>query len=545
MAAAKSTVKEARADFFPVCAVLVLGLTLSVSVFGAVRGYYQAADRQQFQRDAAFYGANFKNDIERHVTSLAAFQAFVLASHSVTRWEFSAFAHLTLPRNSGFKAVLWVPRVTAPGRAAYEAQLHSDGLYGLAIRDISAGGTLVRADARASYRPVGYVEPFDGNGGLIGVDLSSDPVYAHLFNTADRTGQVAASPPRARSLIEGAKGPVVLIAFPLGPSANGTVAAGKPPPQGYAVGVLQLDSLIAETMDAHSAPMQAAIVFGAGAGQSLLSKHGLHAMALNTWFGDAPLHQTLPFDIAGQHFALALRSSGHGDQLTRLYAPMGAALLVLALIAMLVQSMLTMTLRKRMVERAVIARTAELRTVNQALTAEVEQRRDAEAGLRIARDRAETASRAKSAFMATMSHELRTPLNAIIGFSDILTGKAQSLDAQSADYVSEIHDNGARLLDLINDILDLVQMESGDGIAGRDPIYLIDCIGTVMAKLQPLAEKAGVTLISAVQDNLPVLYGDNKHLQKALLHLGANAIKFTARGGKARITLCRCGFPSS
>ena len=536
MPATGNELKEARADFFPVSAVLVLGLTLAVCVFGAVRNYYQNIDRQQFQRDAAFYGTSFKNNVERHVTSLAAIQAFVLAAQGVTRWEFSAFAHQTLPRNSGFKAVLWVPRVPASGRPAYEEQLHRDGLYGLQIRYLSESGALVAAGERPSYRPVGYVEPFDGNGGLVGVDLSSNPLYAQLFDAADRTGQVSASPLLAHTVIEGAQGPVVLIAFPLNSSIHVQRAADAPPAaQGYALGVLQLDRIVAETMDAHAAPIQAAIAYGAGSHQVLLSAGGLKAAGMGDWLGGAILHQAVPFEIAQQHFTLALRSAGHGDQLTRLYAPLGAALLVLALIALLVQNMLTTILRKRMVERAVIARTAELRAVNRTLTVEVEQRRQAEARLRIARDKAESANRAKSAFMATMSHELRTPLNAIIGFSDILAGAAKSLDARFADYLAEIHDNGARLLELINDILDLVMMESGDAVAGGEPIYVADCVASTVARLQPLADQAGVNLTCAVAEGLPLLHGDSKRLQKALLHLGANAVKFTGKGGMARI----------
>jgi len=406
----------------------------------------------------------------------------------------------------------------------------------LKIRDITGRNTLVSAGEREYYRPVGYVEPFDGNGGLVGVDLSSNPVYAQLFDAADRTGRESASPPLARTLIEGTRGDVVLIAFPLNSSTHVPHAADAPPsPQGYALGVLQLDQIVADTMDAHAAPIQAGIAYGGGPHQVMLSEGGQGSVAMAGWLGDAVLRQTVPFDIAGKHFILAFRSAGHGDQLTRIYAPGGAALLVLALIALLVQNMLTTTLRKRMVERAVIARTAELRAANHALTIEIEQRRQAEAGLRIARDKAETANRAKSAFMATMSHELRTPLNAVIGFSAILAGDSKSLDVRAADYICEIHDNGVRLLDLINDILELVQMESGDATAGNEPVYVADWIAIVAAKLRSLADKAGVTLTLAVPEGLPLLYGDSKRLQKALLHLGANAVKFTGRGGWARI----------
>src|SRR5262249_1349281 len=150
------------------------------------------------------------------------------------------------------------------------------------------------------------------------------------------------------------------------------------------------------------------------------------------------------------------------------------------------QSMASTVLRKRLVERAVIARTAQLRTANESLRGEVDQRRQAEAELRVARDKAESASRAKSAFMASMSHELRTPLNAIIGFSSILAETKGGFNPRQEDYAGEILTSGKHLLDLINDILDLTLMETAPLNAGL--VYLGDCVTTTVNKAQAAAQ---------------------------------------------------------
>ena len=200
----------------------------------------------------------------------------------------------------------------------------------------------------------------------------------------------------------------------------------------------------------------------------------------------------MAFTVAGKPFFLVLRSAGHGAALTRFYAPAGAGLLVLALAAMLAQSMVTTILRKREVEHAVIARTAELSTLNQTLREEVAQRRQAEAALRIAKEKAESANRAKSAFLSTMSHELRTPLNAIIGFSGFLIHPGHGLDAKTEDYLKEINGSGVRLLELINDILEITQMDAEDA-APNDPVAIADVIDAALSIIQPQADRAGVS----------------------------------------------------
>ena len=539
MPRAKNDTHMLQADLLPVTIALAAGLMLSILLFALVRGYYQTLDRQEFQRDATAYAGAFKSSIERHVSSLAAIQAFVSASRSVTRWEFSAFAHQTLPRNSGFKAVLWVAHVTQPGRAAYEAQMERDGLHGLKIHQLPNKGVPISARAGNTYLPVGYVEPFNGNADLVGLDLSGDPAIAQLLAVAQRTGRVAASAPVTHTPVDDGHGLVVLIAFPFHQTVPPREVAGTPSaPRGYALGVLELAGMVADLADQPGQRLQAAIAYRAGprAAPVVLAHDG--SPTVDRWFGTDIFHQAIPFDIAGQHFILALRSTGHGDHLGSVYAPLGAALLALAFTALLVQNMLTTILRKRTVERAVVARTIELHDLNRTLSAEVEQRRQAEAGLRIARDRAENANRAKSAFLATMSHELRTPLNAIIGFSGLLVGDPDKFDSRSADYLQEIHGSGVRLLELINDILDLIQMDSGDATLSSEPIFIGDCIANVVDKMLPEAERAGITLTRAVPESLPLVRGDGRRLQKALRHLVANAIKFTGNGGKARVAAC-------
>jgi signal transduction histidine kinase len=526
--------RRGAADFLSVTVVLVAGLVLSIVVFLVLRSYYLNADRQQFQRDAAYYSTNFKSDVDRHVTSLAAIHAFVSASHDVNRWEFSAFAHQILPQNSGFKAVLWLPQVSQTQRKVFENNLQRDGLYGLHLRELTQAGQLVDAGARPVYLPVAYVEPFESSGNLIGVDLSNNTIYAQLIREARQTGRQVASGPVAQALVEGARAPIVLVAFPLNRPKVPRGLGSPEGPEGYVLGILQLDGVIEDAIGSH-APIQAGIGYGAPENPAIfLPGQREKTTSLDRWLGDAEFHQKVPFAVAGKHFYLVLRSARHGDSLTRLYAPAGAGLLSLALAALLAQSMVTTILRKREVERAVIERTAELRALNQTLSEEIEHRRQVEAALRIAKDRAESANRAKSAFLSTMSHELRTPLNAIIGFSSMLADHGPVSEAKTEDYLQEINNSGIKLLDLINDILEITQMDTED-TGCSDLVYLSDIMDSALAKIRPQADKAGVSLECSVSDGLAPLRGDAKRLHKALRNLLSNAVKFSESGGAAKI----------
>jgi signal transduction histidine kinase len=526
--------KFAAADFRPITAVMTTGLAFSIILFLLTRGYYFEADRQQFQLDTANYGTNFTSDVDRHINSLAAIRAFVSTSDKVTRWEFSNFAHEILPRNSGFKAVFWLPHTGQAQRNAFEVGLQRDGLYGLRLREMTGTGQLVDAKARPVYLPVTYVEPFEGTSNLIGVDLLHSPIYGPLFDAAERAGKVVVSEPIDHALVGGAESPMVLVVFPLIGEADPKNGAASKEPQGYVLGVLQLNRIIEDSIGPR-APVRAAIAYGPTRSVYIAGARE-RVMDLSRWFVDAEFSQVEPFTVAGKQFFLAMRVTQNGNALTRLYAPAGVAALVLALTILLAQSMLTTTMRKREVEGAVLERTFELCQINDVLNVEIGQRRLLEAELRLSKEKAEAANRAKSAFLSTMSHELRTPLNAIIGFSSLLGDQPDAFNDRSDEYLHEINDSGVRLLHLINDILEITQMDTEETGPGQ-LVYLSDLVDTVMVEMQPHAHEAGVCLQSNLAEPLRALRGDGRRLQRALHHLVSNAIKFTERGGWAKIAV--------
>lgn len=156
--------------------------------------------------------------------------------------------------------------------------------------------------------------------------------------------------------------------------------------------------------------------------------------------------------------------------------------------------------------------------------------------LEAARHSAESASQAKSRFLAHMSHELRTPLNAILGYAQML--RAADLDERHRRAAGTIYDSGAHLLTLIGDILDHSKIAAGKlelEIAAIDPRELVR---TVVEMIRGRAEENAVSLNWRVTSDVPRrVMGDEKHLRQVLINLLGNAVKFTPRG-EVSLDLC-------
>jgi PAS domain S-box-containing protein len=149
---------------------------------------------------------------------------------------------------------------------------------------------------------------------------------------------------------------------------------------------------------------------------------------------------------------------------------------------------------------------------------------------------AEEASRTKSEFLANMSHELRTPLNAILGFSQVLESeKYGSLNQKQSRYISNVLKSGRHLLDLINNILDISKIESGNMKFEAEPINLSEVIDETLVFMEPLAREKSIDLVLDIKPENLETYADRMKLKEILANLLSNAIKFTPENGTVGI----------
>ena len=168
--------------------------------------------------------------------------------------------------------------------------------------------------------------------------------------------------------------------------------------------------------------------------------------------------------------------------------------------------------------------------------AHLRNNQDAQA-LELARRQAEAASEAKSGFLRTMSHELRTPLNAIIGFSELIRNDRGAGDiARFRTNAEHIHTSGRYLLEMIEDLLDLTTVASGNAQLQEDRLDVAETIVEVVHLVEGRAVERGQNLWFVQPSGTVTLIADRRRLIQALVNLVTNAVKFTAEGGEITIS---------
>ncbi|TML20250.1 MAG: response regulator [Actinobacteria bacterium] len=155
--------------------------------------------------------------------------------------------------------------------------------------------------------------------------------------------------------------------------------------------------------------------------------------------------------------------------------------------------------------------------------------------LETARAAADSANRSKNAFLSRMSHELRTPLNAVLGFAQVL--ELDDIDNDQREAVEQILKGGNHLLELINEVLDISRIDSGDLALSPEPVLVSDVLNETLDLMRPLAAQRSIHLAADRRSGcVKHVFADRQRLKQILLNLLSNAVKYNRMGGTVSVS---------
>ncbi|HJV69973.1 ATP-binding protein [Ideonella sp.] len=522
--------------------IICLGLGLTLFSTLSIGVMERDVHIERFRAEGSRLAMALQNHVDMAQRDLETLQR-LFYKNELDPAEFRAVSGPMLNRSPWQQHFAYLPRVAAAERDRFETRQG-----GISLRELSPRDTVVIAGARPEYFPVLWTAPEAGHDALVGIDHLADPQRGPAVEKARASGQIAASLP-LHSVAQSATDELVQVLY--APLSNTNLSDRLPHDPA------QVNGMVAATIDLGQLLRAAVAQMDTGGHHLLLYDPDAPAAHALEWpVGEAlavrdqaERQRVLPVLNSGIHHEVALRVADRRWAL--LMQPAWAELapepgwLQLGVLSsgLIFTVLLTgfMIARRRhdllvvgqqqALESQVAARTAELAHSNETLRAEVAERERAEGELREARQRAESANRAKSMFLANMSHEIRTPLNAVLGFAQILLAD-RSLPAATRHRLEVIHSAGNRLLNLINDVLDLAKIESGK----------LTLVAQIFDLHRELIE-IGHLFASRVSakglawqlelDELPapaVVHADRTKLGQVVINLLGNALKFTEAG---------------
>jgi len=493
--------------------LLVLAITLMFVTLNNVKKKNEYDWVQQFEQEGIKNTRILEEQLENIARELTGIASLFQASKTITRLGFKAYTSSLLENNDFIKSFQWVPRVQRDQRPALESMAQKDGFINFKFTTLSKNSTIITAPQKNEYFPIYYMEPHSGDESFLGFDISTQPDLLDLMNRARDSGEIVAA--STVNLIHMDQNKMVAIFFSpfyKGEDIPKTIEDRRNLFLGVVLGTYKIKKMIKNIINPYLAPGVFLTVldedhenelYGNLKENALIKKEMVLGFSQVRWF--LVWQGNLEFQKGPN----------------RLHNWLSAAVLVLIVFIAVIFQILSS--RARRIENEVRLRTDELKNLKNELE---------EKNLSL-----HELIKVKNELLGMASHDLRNPLTSIKGYSGFLLKKGATLKEDTrTDFLKIIHTASGNILGLLNDLLNLSAIESGQLILNLQPGNLRGLIEERVKLYTHLATEKNIHFKINFQETTVVTF-DTPRIGQVLDNLLTNAIKFSPVGGTIEITM--------
>ncbi|MFO7673750.1 MAG: CHASE domain-containing protein [Lutibacter sp.] len=516
-------------DFLTSLAVLIAGLIITFILAFYAEKNLNKHDKLQLEAGAVDIKFRIQSMLDSQVQFSRSCASFFMSSDTVTKddWKYFVEKSKIAEYLKGFQGISYV--MIVPN---YQIENHEQRFKKIFSNDYK----VYPPGIGEIYTPISYIEPLeDRNIKALGFNISSNPIMKKAIEIARDSNKTMLTD-KVTLIQEGSPitstgfiiySPVYEKNFSLNTINERRVAI-----KGWVASSFRMVNFMNGVLDQINLDIRNQLHIKVYDGNRISNEFLLFDSQKNISNSNNQLQSNtilLPFELSGKKWTLQFTQPIISSSFISLpYIVLVGGILISFLLSFLMYSIFNTALfAKRMASKLTIDlsdKNKELVTINELL-------KENHAELSIAKEKAEVSSRLKSAFLANMSHEIRTPMNAVLGFSELLEQPELTAEKQ-AKYFEIIKKSGNRLLNVINDIIDISKVESGQMEILISEFTVLEQINEVHALFNTEAIRKGILLSikNALPSNEMTIKTDNHKINAILVNLVKNAIKYCDKG---------------